>query len=136
MGKPSVAVSVCVQAEEITSYLHGLGFTTYYYPCNYPKEATGSSCWIMYANSECRNPVFSGDLNTSWIYQQMNAFQYGNITAWEEDIKLLGSEFGSGYEQAAGDAVGPSFANGIVYVGSDSGQLYAINAYTGRQYES
>ncbi|AEE93875.1 conserved Sulfolobales protein (DUF929) [Acidianus hospitalis W1] len=132
MGKPSVAVSVCVQAEEITSYLHGFGFTTYYYPCNYPKEATGPSCWIMYANSECRNPVFSGDLNTSWIYQQMNAFQYGNITAWEEDIKLLGSEFGSGYEQAAGDAVGPSFANGIVYVGSDSGQLYAINAYTGK----
>jgi len=128
MGKP-VTITVSQQQEEIT-YLHGFGFTTYYLS-NTPSISTGPSSWNMYANSPNRNPVFSGNLDVNWIYQQMNAFQYGNITAWEQDTKMLGSEFGSGYEQAAGDAVGPSFANGIVYVGSDSGQLYAINAQTG-----
>jgi outer membrane protein assembly factor BamB len=129
MGKPVTIVSQ--QEQEGVTYLHGFGFTTYYYPYNAPKLITGPSSWIMYANTPYRNPVFSGELNANWIYQQANAFQYGNITAWEQDMKMLGSEFGSGYEQAAGDAVGPSFANGIVYVGSDSGQLYAINAQTG-----
>ncbi|ARM74652.1 DUF929 family protein [Acidianus manzaensis] len=130
MGKPTQVSTVTQESEEFITYLHGFGFTTYYYPGN-QSSTFGPSEWLMYANSPNRNPIFSGNLNANWVYKQANAFQYGNITAWEEDNQLLGSEFGSGYEQAAGDAVGPSFANGVVYVGSDSGQLYAINAQTG-----
>ncbi|MCG3109679.1 Outer membrane protein assembly factor BamB [Metallosphaera sp. J1] len=109
----------------------GFPVCVYYFPQNLPNLTEGS--WTLFDNSQNRVPYVQGDLNTSWVYQQiMPAFSFNNITGWLKLIKTFTPEFREGYVQMMGDAVPPSYANGIVYVSASDGVLYAINALTGK----
>ncbi|BDC17259.1 PQQ-binding-like beta-propeller repeat protein [Acidianus sp. HS-5] len=88
--------------------------------------------WTLFDNSQNRIPTVSGDLNVSWVYQQlMPAFSFNNISGWLKLIKTYSPKFREGYVQMAGDAVPPSYADGIVYVASSDDMLYAINVTNG-----
>jgi len=113
--------------------IDGFPVCVYYFPANLPPNSTGPSQWTAFDNSPNRNPVFPGNLNVSWVFQQlMPAFSFGNISGWIKLIRTYSPQFREGYVQMMGDAVPVSYSNGIVYVSASDGVLYALNAYTGK----
>ncbi|QKR00806.1 PQQ-binding-like beta-propeller repeat protein [Metallosphaera tengchongensis] len=102
-----------------------------YFQENSPGLTNGS--WTLFDNSTNRVPSIPGELNVSWVFQQeMPAFQLGNISGWVNLIKDYTPQFREGYVQMMGDAVPPSYANGMVYIAASDGFLYAIDAENGK----
>jgi len=111
-------------------YMDGILFTDFYYPSNSPSSSDPSN-FNMYGMTSNRDPVIPGSLNVSWTTPLMGNFEQ-NLTLWNQLNKEYGKSFGAAYRQATGIAVGPTEANGMVYVSSDAGWVYGINEMDGK----
>lgn len=111
-------------------YLNGIQFLDIFYPQNVPMQPIGPSDYTMFGMTPNRNPAVPGNFTANWTTPLIGNFEQ-NLTLWNQLIKELGKSFASAYRQATGIAVGPTEANGIVYVASDAGWIYGINAYNG-----
>ncbi|PYB68479.1 hypothetical protein DMB44_03825 [Thermoplasma sp. Kam2015] len=118
------------KSEAYVVHMDGIAIYDTYYPSNLSGlQKIGPTSWTQYADNQSRNPVFNSDLSAKWLITQYQNFS--NISAFMTDFKNLGYGWITGYAQMTGDVVGPSLVNGIVYVTSSMGMLYAINAATG-----
>ncbi|BCU69931.1 hypothetical protein KN1_12280 [Stygiolobus caldivivus] len=112
-------------------YLDGIEFTDIFYPQNLPNVSIGPSNYTMFGMTPNRDPVIHANLTARWTTPLIGNFEQ-NMTLWNQIVKELGKSFGSAYRQATGIAVGPTEANGIVYVASDAGWVYGINVFNGK----
>ncbi|QIW23990.1 hypothetical protein EWF20_07385 [Sulfolobus sp. S-194] len=112
-------------------YLDGINFVDYYYPENLPKITSDNQTFLEFGLTANREPIINGSLNVSWVVPLQGNFE-PNITLWTQNVKLLGKGWAAAFRQTVGCAVGPTYANGVVYVASNAGPVYAINVFTGK----
>lgn len=116
---------------EYNVYLNGIEFIDIFYPQNLPNSTIGPKNYVMFGLTPNRDPVIDGNLSVKWETPLIGNFEQ-NLTLWNDIVNHVGKSFGSAYRQATGIAVGPTEANGIVYVASDAGWIYGINVFNGK----
>ncbi|WP_390531812.1 PQQ-binding-like beta-propeller repeat protein [Sulfurisphaera ohwakuensis] len=122
-----------VEIVKYSVYLDGINFVDCYYPSNNNglNSSVFNTNFLMFGYTYNREPIIKGNLNVTWFLPL--PFNYEpNLTLWTHNVNSLGKGWAAAYRQTVGCAVGPSEANGIVYVASNSGPIYGINVYTGK----
>lgn len=105
--------------------------TVQYIPKNKPQKLTSSNNWLMFNKFKTHNTVLNLKFpSVSWVYRQHDAI---SLRSKFPAADVLGKTRAAVmFTQFVGDAVGVSYANGIIYIPSNDNRVYAVNAKTGK----